>query len=460
MEMMWPRSNAATGLMTDLYHVDAAYVSWRTGHNDLATFDLYTRSAPFGGAYMLTAGLEPALAFVRDFRYTDEDLAYLARIKPYNPAFLDELRHYRFSGEILAIPEGTIAFPNEPLMRVTAPFRDALLLESGLLRAIGVSTLIATKAARLVAAARGRDVSDFGFRRAHDPYLAARSSAIGGCSSTSFVDGARLFDLAAAGTIPHALVQAFPTEEEAFRAVAESFDRYSLLLDTYDVHAAIETAVAVAHDAKRRLGHHLTAVRLDSGDLLADSIHVRQVLDRAGLADTKVLVSGDLDEFRIANLLEAGAPVDGFGVGGNLDVGLGSVASGTVGGTLGAVYKLTWYAGEGEQARIKLAGEKSTWPGRKLVYRIGDYAEDVIQLDDEPAPPDGIPLLEPFIRDGQLVDDLPPLAMTRAAAATNLQALPERYRALRDPAPYPVRRGPGLLALRERVSRLHQHSVR
>jgi nicotinate phosphoribosyltransferase len=442
--------------MIDLYHVDAAYVSWRSGQNELATFDLYTRSAPFGGAYMLTAGLEPALAFLREFRYTEDDLAYLARIKSYDPAFLDALRHYRFTGKILAIPEGTIAFPNEPLLRLTAPFRDALILESGLLRAIGVSTLIATKAARIVDAADGRDVSDFGFRRAQDPFLAARSTAIGGCGSTSFVEGAKVFDLHSAGTIPHALVQAFPTEEEAFRAVAASLDYYSLLLDTYDVHAAIDTAVTVAHEAKRCLGHELIAVRLDSGDLLADSIHVRRVLDRAGLSGTKVLVSGDLDEFRIADLLEAGGPIDGFGVGGNLDVGLGSVASGTVGGTLGAVYKLTWYAGEGEQARIKLAGEKSTWPGRKLVYRIGAFEEDVIQLEDEHAPIDSTPLLETVVQDGQFVAELPALSEIQTKAAASLRSLPERYRALRDPEPYPVRRSPGLLELRDRVSRLHQ----
>jgi nicotinate phosphoribosyltransferase len=448
---MWPELQTTTGLLVDLYHLDAAYVSWRTGHNAPATFDLYTRAAPFGGAYLLTAGLEPALAFVRDFRYTEEDLAYLARIKSYEPAFLDELRRFRFTGEILATPEGTIAFADEPLLRVTAPFREALLLESGLLRAVGVSTLIATKAARLVDAAAGREVADFGFRRAHDPYLAARSAFIGGCASTSFVAGAKVFDLPTGGTIPHALVQVFATEEEAFRAVAENLDHYSLLLDTYDVHTAIETAVAVALDARTRLGHEMVAVRLDSGDLLADSKHVRRVLDEAGLHETKVLVSGDIDEFRIADLLRAGAPIAGFGVGGNLAVGLGTVASGTVGGVLGAVYKLVWYEGVDDPARIKLAGEKSTWPGRKLIYRIGEFEEDVIQLDDEPAPGNGTPLLQPAIRDGEIVTDLPPIPELQARAIANVQALPQRYRALRDPAPYPVRRSAGILELRQRA---------
>ncbi len=450
---MWPEPQATTGLLVDLYHLDAAYVSWRTGQNAPATFDLYTRSAPFGGAYLLTAGLEPALAFVCDLRYTEEDLAYLARIKSYDPAFLDELRHFRFTGEILAMPEGTIAFADEPLLRVTAPFREALLLESGLMRAIGVSTLIATKAARLVDAAAGREVADFGFRRAHDPYLAARAAFIGGCTSTSFVAGARVFDLPASGTIPHALVQVFATEEDAFRAVAANLDRYSLLLDTYDVYTAIETAVAVALDARARLGHEMVAVRLDSGDLLADSKHVRRVLDEAGLHETKVLVSGDIDEFRITDLLRAGAPIAGFGVGGNLAVGLGTVASGTVGGVLGAVYKLVWYEGVGDPARIKLAGEKSTWPGRKLVYRIGEYEQDVIQLDDEPEPRNGTPLLHPVLRDGMIVVDLPPVPEIQRQAIANVQSLPERYRALHDPAPYPVRRSAGIQGMRKRASR-------
>lgn len=450
---MWPVSETPTGLMVDLYHLDSAYVSWRAGQNATATFDLYTRSTPFGGAYLLVAGLEPALAYLRDFRYTDEDLAFLAQTRPYDPAFLDELRQFRFSGEIRGMPEGTVAFADEPLLRVTAPYHEALMLESGLLRAIGVSTLIATKAARLVHAAAGRAVSDFGFRRAHDPYLSARSAYIGGCASTSFTAGAQVFDIPGAGTIPHALVQAFASEAEAFRAVAESLPRYALLLDTYDVHAAISIAVAVAHDAEARLGHELVAVRLDSGDFLADSLHVRRVLDDAGLRETRVLVSGDLDEFRIADLLQSGAPVDGFGVGGNLAVGLGTGPGRGIGGTLGAIYKLVWYEGAGDPARIKLAGTKSTWPGRKRVYRLGEFGGDVVQLDDEPAPADGMGLLQPVVRDGAIVATSPSLTEVRDRALSALRSLPERHRALADPVPYPVRRSDRLLALREQASR-------
>lgn len=441
-----------SGLSLDLYHLDAAYVSWRAGLNGRATFDIYTRTAPFKGAYMVTAGLQPALDFVQEFAFSDDDIAYLRAVKEYDEGFLDELRAYRFSGDLDAIPEGVISFPDEPMLRVTAPFRQALLLESGLLRAVGISTLIATKAARLVDAAAGRSVADFGYRRAQDPYLATRSAIIGGCTSTSYVAGAALFDVPTAGTIPHALVQLFPAEEEAFRAVAATLENYSLLLDTYDVHHAIETAVAVALEARARYGHHLAAVRLDSGDIHADSVHVRAVLDRAGLAETKVLASNDLNEFRIAELLAGGAPLDGFGVGGNLDVGLGTVESGTVGGTLGAVYKLVWYEGAGDPARIKVAGDKSTWPGRKQVARIGAFAEDVIQLEDEPLPAGGAPLLHPVMVDGEQVTPAPDVMALREIAAQELAALPAPYRQLSGAPSYPVRKSNAVQALRERAT--------
>ncbi|MFT4038186.1 MAG: nicotinate phosphoribosyltransferase [Thermomicrobiales bacterium] len=442
-----------SGLSLDLYHLDAAYVSWRSGQNGLATFDIYTRTAPFAGAYMVTAGLQPALDFVREFVFSGEDLAYLRAVKGYDAGFLDELRDYRFSGDIDAIAEGIISFPDEPMLRVTAPFRHALLLESGLLRAVGISTLIATKAARLVEAAQGRPIADFGYRRAQDPYLATRSAIIGGCASTSYVAGAARFNVPTAGTIPHALVQSFPSEEDAFRAVAATLPSYSLLLDTYDVRHAIETAVRVAQEAQAQHGHTLAAVRLDSGDLDADSRYVREVLDRGGLRETRVLVSDNLNEFRIADLLAAGAPIDGFGVGGNLDVGLGAIESGTVGGTLGAVFKLVWYEGDGDPARIKVAGDKSTWPGRKQVARVGDFREDVIQLEDEPIPADATPLLHPVMRGGAQITPEPDVLALRDVAAAQLAALPAPHRRLRDAAPYPVRKSPALLALREQATR-------
>lgn len=440
------------GLMVDQYHLDAAYVSWRAGRNGHATFDLYTRAAPFAGTFMLVAGLEPALSFVRNLYFSQDSLAYLRETRPYEDAFLDELANLRFTGEILAMPEGSIAFADEPLLRLIAPFREALMLESALLHLIGVSTLIATKAARITLAAQGRPVSEFSFRRAQSPFLTARSAFIGGCVSTSFVAAAARYGIPSGGTIPHALVQLFPDEAEAFRAVAESLPRYTLLLDTYDVRRAIDTAIDVARQAADRRGHQLDAVRLDSGDLLSDSRYVRAALDEAGLDHVHVLASGELDEWVIDDLLRAGAPIDGFGVGASLGLGLGSLAHGVAGEALGAVYKLVWEE-EGEaQARIKLAGAKTTWPGRKQVYRRGAFAEDVIQLDGEPPPAGGVPLLQPVMRDGEIVTPSPPLPAIRIAAREALMALPAHHRALTEPVPYPVRRSAKLHRLRDEAA--------
>jgi nicotinate phosphoribosyltransferase len=437
------------GLMTDLYHPDAAYVSWRSGVNGVTTFDLYTRSAPFGGAYLLVAGLEAALKFVQDFHYSEDDLDYLSRVCRYDSEFLEVLRILRFRGQVMAMPEGTVAFPHEPILRVTAPFREAILLESGLLQAMGPATLIATKAARVVRAARGRPVAEFGLRRAQAPFVATRSAAIGGCVSTSFLAAAERFDLTPSGTIPHALVQLFDSEAQGFQAVAETFDRYTLLLDTYDVRRAVHTSVAVARDAHARTGHRLDAVRLDSGDIAADARYVRTVLDEGGLTGVRILASGDLDEFSVAALVDTGAPIDAFGVGTSIAVGAGSLTHGFGGAALGAVYKEVWSEGGRYTAKVKVADEKSTWPGRKQVYRIGDYEEDVIALETEPLPERGKPLLQTVMRDGKLLPgSTPPLPDVIATARTNLDRLPERFQDLTTPPRYPVRFSDTLDSLR------------
>ncbi len=434
-----------------MYHPDAAYISWVSGRNGLATFDLYTRSAPFAGAYMLVAGLESALEWVQSFRYTPEELAFLTRIRDYDAAFLDELASLRFTGDIYAMPEGSIAFPNEPLLRVTAPFREAILMEAGLLQAINLATLIATKASRVVWAARNRRISEFAFRRAQNPMVVARSSYIGGASSTSLLAAAFDYRLRATGTVPHALIQLFPTEEEAFTAVAESFNRYTLLLDTYDPRRAIETAIAVAKRVQQSLGHTLAAVRLDSGDLVADSRYVRERLREADMESVRILASGDLDEFEIVDLLDAGAEIDSFGVGTSLGTGAGNVEHGVPGGALGGVYKEVWYveADRSERPIMKLAGAKSTWPGRKEVYRHPRWEEDVIQLEHELAPQSYTRLLRPVMRQGHVIPgSLPPLSEIWELAQANLRALPERYHALKAEEPYPVRFSEALQVLR------------
>ncbi len=445
------------GLMTDLYHPDSAFVSWRTGRNGLTTFDLYTRTAPFGGAYLLIAGIENALEFVQSFRYTPEDLHFLAQIRDYDAAFLDELANLRFTGEILAFPEGSIAFPNEPIMRVTAPFREAILLEAGLLSAINLSTLIATKASRIVYAANQghpRRVAEFAFRRAQEPLTVARAAYIGGCASTSLLNAAYEFRLPATGTVPHALIELFPTEEEAFEAIANAYNRYTLLLDTYDPRQAIHTAIAVALRTQETLGHTLAAVRLDSGDIVADSLYVRDQLDKADLQSVRILASGDLDEWKIQDLLKAGAAIDSFGVGTALGSGAGSVEHGVEGGALGAVYKEVWLVDEegNEFPKVKIAGAKSTWPGKKEVYRHPNWEEDVIQLAQEPRLDNYHRLLRPVMRNGEIIPgSLPPLSEIRELAQQNLQSLPEQYRALTVDKPYPVRFSTGLQTLRQQA---------
>ncbi|MBV9324070.1 MAG: nicotinate phosphoribosyltransferase [Chloroflexi bacterium] len=441
------------GLLTDLYHPDSVYVAWRAGRNPQATFDLYARRAPFGGAYLLAAGLEMALEFVRSFRYAEDDLAFLAQIRDYDPAFLHYLRTLRFTGEILAMPEGSIAFPNEPMLRVTAPFGEALLLESGLLQAINLATLIATKASRVVWSARGRPVSEFALRRAQDPFVATRSSRIGGCFSTSFLGAAYRFRLPSTGTVPHALIQLFDTEREAFEAIANTYNRYTLLLDTYDPRAAIHTAVEVAHAARDRLGHVLAAIRLDSGDLAGDARYVREVLDRGDLKEVRIAASGDLDEFLIAELLDADAPIDAFGVGTSLGVGAGSVERDIEGAALGGVYKEVFCSDErGGHPKVKVAGEKSTWPGIKEVYRLGDFESDVIQLASEPKPLNSERLLKPVVLDGEVVSgSLPPLSEIWELAQGNLRRLPDEYRQILSPPRYPVHFSEGVCHMREQA---------
>lgn len=449
----------STGLEIDLYHLDAVYIAWRSGTTGTSTFELFTRNTPFGGGFMVAAGLELAARHIQNFRYEREDLEWIGQMKGYDPDFLEMLATLRFTGDVLAMPEGEIAFPHQPMMSVTSTFIEGMLLESGLLRAIGVNTLIATKAGRVHLAARGRSFSDFAFRRAHKPMWASRSAFIGGAESSSYVAANRLLDIPGSGTIPHAIIQAFPDEPTAFREIAALMPRYTLLIDTYDVDQGIDNAIEAArNETATGSGHRLVAVRIDSGDLGEWSRLVKSRLNAAGMNDVQVLVSGDLDEYKIESLLGSGAPIDGFGVGGNLGVGLGSVESGTVGGVIGAVYKLTWIDDEDEStedARMKIAGSKSTWPGRKSVYRFREFDHDLIALDSEPAPAGGRPLMRPWIQGGELLVAHPSLNEIRDRAVANLAALPESVRALTVDNPYDVRFSDEIQELRRSIEVAH-----
>ncbi|MCO5217058.1 MAG: nicotinate phosphoribosyltransferase [Thermomicrobiales bacterium] len=451
-------SSHSTAFDIDLYHLDAAYIAWKSGYNAMSAFELFTRSTPFGGGYMVAAGLEPAAEYILGFRFTRDQIDFIRRIKQYDAGFLELLRDFRFTGDILAVPEGEILFAHEPFMRVTAPFVEAMLLEAGLLRAIGISTLIATKAARITTAVQGRSFADFGFRRAHEPMWATRSAFIGGAETTSYVEAAQQFDIPASGTIPHAIVQAYPDELTAFREIAAMMPNYTLLIDTYDVDQGIDNAIQVAQEhAAIGSGHTLQAVRIDSGDLGAWAKLVKSRLVAAGMDHVKVLVSGDIDEYKAAELVASGAPIDGFGVGGNLAVGLGSVASGYVGGVIGAVYKLVWIDVEGDaDDRMKIAGSKSTWPGRKQIHRIGGFERDVVALENEPTPTNGRTLLQPWMAAGELLHPHPSLREIRDKAIANLALMPDWLRNLSIERAYDVQFSNELTALRDRIIEEHR----
>lgn len=448
----------STAFDIDLYHLDAAYIAWKSGYNAMSAFELFTRSTPFGGGYMVAAGLEPAAAYILGFRFTPEQIDFVTRIKSYDAGFLELLRSFRFTGDILAVPEGEILFAHEPFLRVTAPFVEAMLLEAGLLRAIGISTLIATKAARITTAVQGRSFADFGFRRAHEPMWATRSAYIGGAETTSYVAASQRYGIPGSGTIPHAIVQAYPDEPTAFREIAAMMPNYTLLIDTYDVDQGIDNAIhAAREETSTGSGHTLQAVRIDSGDLGAWAKLVKSRLVAAGMDDVKVLVSGDIDEFKAAELVASGAPIDGFGVGGNLAVGLGSVASGYVGGVIGAVYKLVWIDVEGDaDDRMKIAGSKSTWPGRKQIHRIGGFERDVVALENEPAPTNSRALLQPWMVGGELIAPHPTLSDIRDRALANLEAMPEWLTALTTERAYDVTFSAELTALRDRIIAEHE----
>ena len=429
----------ATALHTDLYQLTmiAGYVaSGRAG--DVATFELFVRRLPPQRAFLVGAGLETALDYIMSLRFSEAELDWLRTVPALQqapPEVFEYLRRYRFSGDVWALPEGTPFFANEPVLRVTAPLGQAQLLETALLAIVNFETSVTSKAARLVAAAAGRAVIEFGGRRAHGTdaaVLAARAAFVGGCASTSFVEAGRQFGIPLSGTMAHAWILAFPSEIEAFSRYAELFGAGStLLLDTYDTIAAAR-GIASA-------GLHPPAVRIDSGNLVELSREVRRIFDTAGLTDTRILVSGELDEFRIADLLASGAPIDAFGVGTALSTSEDAPA-------LGGVYKLVQISSGGKVRDVmKRSVGKATWPGRKQVYRRieGTTAVgDVVALQDEAV--EGRALLEKVIAGGELVGPPAPLTEVRLRARRLIAELPDSLKAPDSPPAYDVAVSKGL----------------
>jgi nicotinate phosphoribosyltransferase len=414
-------------LFTDLYELTMAAGYHGDGFDALATFELSIRAMPERN-FFVVAGVDEAVADVLELRFGDAELAYLESLGRFDGEFLAHLAGLRFAGAIDAVAEGEVAFPGEPILAVTAPIIVAQLLETYLLNAVGFQTLIASKAARVGIACAGRTFVDFGARRSHGPdagLWAARSAVIGGAAATSLVAAGERYGLPVTGTMAHSYVLAHGDEAEAFRSFARRFpDNAALLIDTFDTVEGARIAAAVADDIAAE-GIAVQSVRLDSGDLGALSRQVRTILDDAGHPEIRILASGDLDEHRIADLVGAGAPIDGFGVG----TRLGTSADAP---SLPIVYKLVVYDGD---PVMKHSPGKVTLPGRKQVYRQAD--RDVLALEAEPAL-EGRALLDPVVVDGNRVRRPAAIAATADRAATGIAALAEPLRSLDEAEPWPV----------------------
>jgi nicotinate phosphoribosyltransferase len=424
-------------LFTDFYELTMCASYCDNKNFEAATFDLFIRRLPENRSYFLFAGLEEALQYLESVKFTEEQLGYLKKLG-FKRDFLDYLRSFRFTGEVWAVPEGTVAFPNEPLIRVTAPIIEAQLVETFLLNTVNLQTMIATKASRVVHAAKGKSVIEFGLRREHGidaGMKVARSSYIAGCQGTSNVLAGQTYDIPVFGTMAHSFIMSYPKEIEAFRAFSKTFpNKSTLLIDTYDDISGAEKAAVVAKELEAQ-GFRLGGVRLDSGDLAQDSIKVRKILDEQGLSYVKIFASGDLDEFKIHELLINGAQIDSFGVG----TKMGTSADRPY---LDVIYKLCeTMAADGSFLPImKLSKDKITLPARKQVYRvknrIGFFEKDVIALADEKV--QGEPLLVKVMEKGKLIYPLPPLNAIQANVVKNLSKLPDGYKALVDAPVYPV----------------------
>jgi nicotinate phosphoribosyltransferase len=438
-----------SGLLTDLYELTMAAGYLHTGFDAHATFELFVRHLPLQRNYLVTAGLEQGLEFLENVHFTPDEISFLRKhpvFRNIRDDFFDYLKAFRFTGNVWAMPEGTLVFPGEPMLRVVAPIVEGQIMETYLLATISYQTMIASKAARVVTAAQGRQIVEFGARRAHGSdasLVAARAAAIGGCVGTSNVLAGQLFGMNTYGTQAHSWVMAHEDESEAFARFLDAFpDDAILLLDTYDVRAAVERIIS--------MGRKPAGVRLDSGDLAKDSQWVRHQLDAAGWQDVKIFASGDLDEFKIAELIEKRAAIDAFGVG---------TALATPGDAphLNLIYKLVEVERGGKvREAAKLSQAKVTYPGRKQVFRYSDsegqFESDKIALDAEAAN-GGHPLLIEVMRDGRRVKPAESIDDLRARCMDGLVRLPRRYRQSDRSAVYPVKYSKRLEAMLEKLRR-------
>jgi nicotinate phosphoribosyltransferase len=432
-------------IFTDLYELTMLQAYYNEGMRGTAVFDLFFRQMPERRNFVVAAGLAHVLDFLENLSFSPEAISYLSSLGMFSSNFLDYLASFRFTGTVRAIPEGTLAFPNEPLLEVEAPLPEAQLVETYLLNQITFGSLVASKGARAVLAARGRSLIDFGSRRAQgtDAALkAARVLYLAGFASTSNVLAGMRYGIPVAGTMAHSYVEAHVNEIDAFRAFLSVYPETVLLVDTYDTLAGVRNVVRLAEELGGSF--QVTGIRLDSGDLTALAREARAILDENGLQRIRIVASGGLDEYAVAELLEAGAPIDAFGVGTRIVVSSDEP-------TLDTAYKLVAYDGRG---RMKLSASKATFPGKKQVFRQregGVMVRDVIALDGETI--EGEPLLVEVMRDGQrLPAGRATLENARARASAVLNELPEPLRALTpDKSSFPVRISQSLVEAERRL---------
>jgi len=424
---------ATSALLTDLYQLNMMQAYLDRGETKTAVFEFFVRKLPRDRGFLIAAGLEQVLEFLDGLRFTPEELDWLAAGGRFGKNLLDYLAGLRFTGDIHAMPEGTVFFADEPILRVTATLPEAQLIETRVINLLQFQTMIAAKAARMVLAAPGKRLVDFGLRRAHGAeagLMAARASYIAGFAGTATVLADKRFGIPIFGTMAHSYVQIHDDEAQAFENFARARPKnLILLIDTYDTEAAARKVVALAPRLKGA-GIAVAGVRLDSGDLIALSRSVRRILDDGGLTDVTIFASGGIDETTIANIIRSGAPIDGFGIGSSLTTS--SDAPG-----LDCVYKLEEYAG---LPRRKRSAGKATWPGRKQVWRRfepdGRMAADVLSVEDDAQ--QGEPLIELVMQGGKRLKPAPTLAEIRARAARELERLTEPLRRLEPAASYPV----------------------
>ena len=432
-------------LLSDLYQLSMLEVYQRHDMHETAVFELFVRKLPSRRSFLMMAGLEQLVQFLEQMHYSAEELAWLRTTGLFTGEFIDGLANVHFTGDVDSMAEGTVFFPNEPVVRITAPLAQAQLVESRLINLIHFQIVVASTAARMVLAAPQKALVDFGFRRAHGAeagLLAARAAYVAGFAGTATLEANHAFGVPVFGTMAHSFIQAHDDEATALERFALARPKaLTLLIDTYDTEGGARLVTRLAPRLAES-GITIAAVRLDSGDLAKHAFNVRAILDGAGLQDIRIMASGGLDDRSLLALVRKAAPIDSFGVGTSLTTSSDAPA-------LDCAYKLQEYAG---RPRRKLSEGKATWPGRKQVWRRfhgdGAIAEDTVALLDE-APP-GEPLLHAVLRSGQRVRPLPTLAQIRAHATASLAALPEPLRRL-DEGSVPVQISPGLRQLAARM---------